>query len=173
MQQPPEPTPGAWSRPPESMPGRNETEGFAKRTRRNLDFILSAQQQHEDVHVVTQVVLSLLGIVVFPFERIVKSWDRRWPLVDLEAKGWPRWTYLDGSEPPDDLSELRANLRHATAHSNISFSSDSRYLYEVTITFMNRRPQRLGGGTWKASIRGDGLLAFCQRYLELLENLVG
>jgi hypothetical protein len=66
MQQQPEPAPGAWSRPPESMPGRNETEGFAKRTRRNLDFILAAQQQHEDVHVVSQVVLSLLGIVVFP-----------------------------------------------------------------------------------------------------------
>jgi hypothetical protein len=166
-------TGGNWSRPPEDMPSRNETEGFAKRTRRNLDFILAAHRQHEDVHVVTQVVLSLLGLVVFPFERIIKSSNYRWFLADLEAQGWPHWTYLDGSEPPTDLATLMTHLRHATAHSNVSFSSDSRYLAEVTITFMNRLPKRLGGGTWSACIRGDDLLVFCQRYLEFLEARVG
>lgn len=173
MQQPPKSTAGKWSRPPEHMPSRNETEGFAKRTRKNLDLILAAHQKHEDVHVVTQVVLSLLGLVVFPFERIIKSSNPRWPLADLEARGWPRWTYLNGSKPPDDLSTLMTHLRHATAHSNVSFSSESRYLAEVTITFMNRLPKRLGGGIWEASIRGDNLLVFCQLYLELLEDLVG
>src|SRR5690242_5826282 len=104
MQGPDGPMPGAWSRPPDGVPSRNETEGFAIRTRRNLDFILAAHQQHEDVHVVTQVVLSLLGLVVFPFERISKESHQRWLLTDLEARGWPRWTYLNGTEPSDDLS---------------------------------------------------------------------
>lgn len=173
MRQPTKSAAGKWSRPPEDIPSRNQTEGFAKRTRKNLDFILAAHQQHEDVHVVTQVVLSLLGLVVFPFERIIKGSSHHWPLADLEARGWPRWTYLNGCKPPDDLSTLMTNLRHATAHSNVSFSSESRYLTEVTITFMNRLPKRLGGGTWEASIRGDSLLVFCQRYLELLEDLGG
>jgi hypothetical protein len=96
------------------------------------------------------------------------------PLTDLEARGWPSWNYLDGSEPPTDLSMLMANLRHATAHSNISFSSDSRYLDEVTITFENRIPKHKGGGVWRASIRGDDLLEFCRRYLRLIiEDIVG
>ena len=173
MQGPDGPRPGAWSRPPDGVPGRNETEGFAIRTRRNLDFILAAQQQHEDVHVVTQVVLSLLGLVVFPFERIRKESHQRWLLTDLEARGWPRWTYLDGTEPSDDLSTLMTNLRHAIAHNNVSFSSDSRHLAEVTITFMNRPPKHNGLVTWKASIRADNLLVFCQQYLGLLEGLIG
>jgi len=122
---------GNWTRPPDGMPRRNEVEGFAIRTRKNLDFILAAHEEHADVHVVTQ-------------------------LVELEAEGWPSWNYLDGSEPPTELSHLMAHLRHAVAHSNISFSSESRYLDGVTITFMNRIPK--GGGEWRASIRGDDLL---------------
>jgi hypothetical protein len=69
------------------MPNRNKTEGFAAGTRRNVDFILAAHQEHADVHVVTQVVLSLLGLVVFPFERIIKGSNHVWSLAELEAHG--------------------------------------------------------------------------------------
>jgi hypothetical protein len=165
--------PGNWTRPPDGMPSRNEVKGFAIRTRMNLDFILAAHEKQADVHAVTQVVLSLLGLVVFPFERLMKGYRGSWPLAELETEGWPSWNYLDGSEPPAELTQLMANLRHAVAHSNIAFSSDSRYLNGVTITFMNRVPQRHGGGEWRASIRGDDLLTFCRRYLVLLENITG
>jgi hypothetical protein len=57
--------------------------------------------------------------------------------------------------------------------SNISFSSDSRFLDEVTTTLMDRIPQRQGSGEWKASISGDDLLEFCRRYLVLLEDIAG
>lgn len=160
------------ARPLYGMPSRNKTEGFAARTRKNLDFTIAAHEQQLDVHVVTQVVLSLLGIVVFPFERIIKGSSHQWPLVDLQANGWPAWSYLGDSEPPLDLSKLMENLRHhATAHGNVSFSSDSRALSEVTITFMNRRPPRLGGGEWRASIRGNDLLQFCRLSLDLLDDI--
>jgi hypothetical protein len=163
-------SPGAWSRPPEGMPGRGETEGFARRTRKNLDFIVYAhQQQNADVHVVTQVVLSLLGIVVFPFERLASG--RHDPnLEDLEAKGWPGWRYASGSSAPATLWELMRHLRHATAHSNIAFSSDSRYLNEVEITFVNKPPH---GKRWEASIQGDQLLRFCHLFLARMEGLAG
>lgn len=166
-------SPGPWSRPPEGMPGRGETEGFAQRTRKNLDFIISAHQhENADVHVVTQAVLSLLGIVVFPFERLLA--DGLWynpNLEDLESQGWPRWRYASGSKVPTSLWQLVRHLRNATAHSNIAFSSDSRYLHEVEITFVNKPPH--GKWRWEASIQGDQLVEFCRRFLKNMEGAVG
>ena len=45
---------------------RNTTEGFARRVRKNLDFIIKKCDEGEDVHEVTQLVTSLLGLIVFP-----------------------------------------------------------------------------------------------------------
>ena len=94
---------------------------------------------------VTQVVLSLLGIVVFPFERTAayQHWDLS--LKELEAEGWPPWRYAAGSPHTATLWRLIEHLRHAMAHSNIAFSSDSRRLDEVEITFTNNPPH----GKWK------------------------
>lgn len=165
-------SPGAWSRPPEGMPGRGETGGFAQRTRKNLDFIVSAhQQQNADVHVVTQAVLSLLGIVVFPFERLMADGLYNPNLEDLEAEGWPRWKYASGSRAPISLWQLIRHLRHAAAHSNIAFSSDSRFLHEVEVTFVNDPPHKTW--TWEGSIQGDQLVEFCHRFLERMEGVVG
>jgi hypothetical protein len=50
---------------------RNESEGFAQRTRENLEFITHAKQQGSHVHVVTQLVNSMLGLVIFPWEAAV------------------------------------------------------------------------------------------------------
>lgn len=160
-----------WDRTPEALPSRNEVAGFAERTRKNLDFILAAQRDGEDVHAITQVVLSLLGIVVFPFERLAKAWSRDWSLDELDAQGWPTWTYGASSKTPLTLRDLIANIRHATAHNNIAFSSESRDLREVTVTFKNRPPH--GKWEWSGSIRADHLLAFCRRYLDLMLNVVG
>ena len=47
---------------------RNATEEFARRVRKNLDYIIRKRNEGEDVHEVTQLVISLLGIIVFPWE---------------------------------------------------------------------------------------------------------
>jgi hypothetical protein len=164
--------PGLWDRPPDEIPGRGETEGFAIRTRQNLDFVIAAHgSEHADVHVVTQVVLSLLGIVVFPFERHLKFLGRDWKLADLAADGWPQWSHSEDSRQPETLWDLIAHLRHAVAHSNIAFSSDSRFLDQVVITFTNKPPNR--DWIWSGSIRGDDLLEFSQRFLRHVEGVVG
>ena len=158
------------SRPPDGIPGRGEVYGFAERTRKNLDHIIAAHEQQEGVHVVTQVVLSLLGVVVFPFERheSIGAWDLT--LVELEHVGWPQWSYLKGW-PPQRLSELVRHLRHATAHGNIAFSSDSRFLREVEVTFTNAPRNR--DRQWQARIRADDLLVFCRRFLKRVRDATG
>jgi hypothetical protein len=162
---------GSWMRPPDGVPGRNEVEGIAKRTKKNLDFIIEAHKNQHDVHVITQTLLSLLAIVVFPYERFGENCDFNWSLAELESLGWPRWEFTDSTDQPDHLWQLIRHLRHATAHSNVSFSSDSRRMNEVVLTFMNRIPQRLGGGTWQTRIRADKLLVFCDKFLQLLVNV--
>lgn len=135
-----------WDRPPDGVPGRGETLGFAERTRKNLEYILAAHDAHEGVHVVTQVILSLLGVVVFPFERHTTEAHVDPDLQELAAAGWPLWDYVDGSRPPKTLSGLIGHLRHATAHNNVSFSSDSRFLHDVVIGFKNNPPTGSGRG---------------------------
>ena len=46
---------------------RGTSEGFAQRTRKNLLYIEEASRSGADVHAVTQIVNSLLGLVVFPW----------------------------------------------------------------------------------------------------------
>jgi hypothetical protein len=47
---------------------RNTIEGFAERTRKNLRFIVAAYDGGQDVHTVTQLINSLLGLIVYPYE---------------------------------------------------------------------------------------------------------
>ncbi|MEW6210195.1 MAG: HEPN family nuclease, partial [Acidobacteriota bacterium] len=115
---------------------RNGTEVFAHRTQKNLEYIATSAINGEDVHPVTQAILALLGIVVFPWEKsafdIVKK--RKLPL--LSANGWPKWK-MSGTRRVINLEELIKVLRHSVAHGNIEFDSDSRNPADVTISFTN------------------------------------
>lgn len=154
-------------------PTRNELLGFADRTRKNLDFIIEARRKHEPVHVVTQVVLSMLGIVVFPFERgQLGSEEDELLLTALEADGWPRWEIDAGSAETTTLSQLLRRIRNATAHNDIEFNSDSDSLDQVTISF-TERSARERHWRWTGHIRADDLLKFCRRFLDLVEQRVG
>lgn len=70
---------------------RNDTLGFAHRTRKNLDYIERAYAAGDDVHVVTQLALSLLGLIVYPKERKLVERVKTLKLNELQAKGWPTW----------------------------------------------------------------------------------
>ncbi len=49
--------------------GRNKTEIFAGRVLKNLRYIMGQRKNGADVHEVTQLAVSLLGLVVFPWEK--------------------------------------------------------------------------------------------------------
>jgi hypothetical protein len=52
---------------------RNTISGFARRVRKNLDFMISARAADADIHIVTHLTCSLLGLVVFPYEHFKRS----------------------------------------------------------------------------------------------------
>lgn len=155
--------------PHERLPSRNEVLGFAERTRRNLDFIIDTHERGErGVHVVTQAVLSLLGVVIFPYEQYFKWMNLNHTLSELEAMGWPRWDQSGWTA--DNLQHLLRRIRNATAHSNISFSSESDQPADVQVVFECSFDD---GQTWRGVIPSDHLIAFCQHFLTYVEDYVG
>ena len=151
---------------------RNESLGFAERTRKNLEIIEQAFQQRAEGHVVTQLVLSLLGLVVFPWERGFRQHIRKVRLAMLAKEGWPRWEVKMSKGPCDTLYQLVHHLRNAVTHGSFTFSSDSRNIDDVAIEFEDRE-SRAQPPKWCARIQAGELRTFCLRFLELVENTVG
>ena len=97
------------------------------RTSNSID---GAKQNNPDapVHVITQLTLSLLGIVVFPYEKFDCAIFAK-TIADIEAEGWLGWCVtLDrpkkGKPSTVTLGNLLWRLRNAVAHNGISFDSD-------------------------------------------------
>ena len=110
---------------------RNHSLGFAERTIKNLSFIEVSVAKGADVHVVTQIANSLLGLIVFPVERNFVGQATNRTMSDLVKQGWPQWEITLGSART--LGQLVHRLRNATAHGQMSFSSDNRDPEEVYI----------------------------------------
>lgn len=145
------------------LASRNDSFGFAERCKKNLLHIEKAYPR-EDVHLVTQIINSSLGLIVFPWEKRVDLKIRGKRLNALDKSRWPQWAE---TKPSKGLGELIHNLRNAIAHANIQFSSDDREPSKVTITFESEN------GDWQATISALDLRTFCLRFIELVEEETG
>src|SRR5262249_28399444 len=132
-----------------AVASRNDALGFANRTLKNMRHVETASENGEDVHVVTQLANSLLGLVVFPWERNFVAHIQRLKLVDLAARGWPKWNVTLGS--CRTLGELTRHLRNAVAHGRISYSSEGRSDLTVILTVTDCHI-RNAAPYWEASI---------------------
>lgn len=122
---------------------RNNAVDFAQRTSGNLAFVRRGWERNADVHLVTELVTSLLGILVFPWSyaerqgfvtEAIESEDREPQLLSrLADEGWPSWIQDAHLEAAITLGRLAYHLRNALAHRRIEFSSDSREPADVTI----------------------------------------
>ena len=149
---------------------RNEALGIPQRTKRNLEYVRESFSQGADVHLVTALVTSLLGLVVLPWEHHLVESSRQVTLKELSERGWPSWKITLGSA--ETLHYLIRRIRNATAHGRIRFSSDSRELSEVTITVEDVR-QNETLAFWRAEIGGEELYAFCLLFIEYIEDTIG
>ena len=153
-----------------AVASRNDALEFANRTLKNLRHVETASENGEDVHVVTQLANSLLGLVVFPWERNFVAHIESLKLIDLAARGWPKWKIAVGSCMT--LGELTRHLRNAVAHGRITYSSDGRSDLTVILTVTDCRVKN-AAPYWKASIRASDLRQFCEKFIELIENTIG
>ena len=152
---------------------RNDTESFARRVRKNLHFIMKERSEGEDVHEVTQLVISLLGIIVFPWEDGVRRKLEDLSLDELEQEGWPRWNItLDERGDTETLRTLIWHLRNAASHRRLTFSSDDREMDQVEIIFEDA-PGGDARPNWRARINAAALRKFCDLFTKRIDNLVG
>jgi HEPN pEK499 p136 len=151
---------------------RNHAMVFASHTRKNLEYIemTSKAGTHNEVHVVTQLANSLLGLVVFLWERNFVEHIKTLPLADLYKEGWPRIEMLKGE--CQTLGDLIYHLRNAAAHGRIKFSSDSQNMHDVAIEIEDCK-SRQSIPYWRARMIADDLRVFCLKFIDLLDNTIG
>jgi len=153
------------------LPDRNVTFEFARRSLKNLDFVVASA--NAGVHPVTQAVTSLLAIVIFPWERSAFNRVKNKRLSVLVQEGWPEWS-MSGSRAQNNgvksLGALIKLLRNSAAHGNVSFDSDSRNPRLVHVEFENFPKGKNIPSNWRGSIRADQLIEFCRCFSRRIEE---
>jgi len=136
---------------------------FVERTRINLAHIERSLSEGEEVYEVTQLVNSLLGLLVFPeqhyFNQIPKI-----PLHELENQGWPKIKVVGEYPPAKELREQMRYLRNSIAHFNIRFLTDG----DNQISGVEVWNIRSGKMNWKAEIYLDELRIIVDKFIDLL-----
>lgn len=98
----------------EYLEGKEFLGDFAQRTLSNLNVITKEAYINSECYEVTQLINSLLGLIVFPFERNIKTNDDN-AVYALLAE------YVN--YPENDISAdcIIKNMRHAISHSHVLF----------------------------------------------------
>jgi hypothetical protein len=141
---------------------------FAARTRRNLEFI---NQHHSDseaeVYEVTQLINSLLGLLVFPQQRFIDQIPAI-PLKELEAQGWPRIRTSPNYPECQDLKKLVRYLRNAVTHFNVEFIPNTRgQIHGLKVWNKDPKTSKI---TWEAELSLDELRAIVRLFMQQLES---
>lgn len=140
---------------------------FARRTATNLEAIRKLREMPgaAPVYEITQLVNSMLGLLVFPQQRYM---DRipEVPLAELQQGGWPVPEVVGDFKQVKDLRQLVRMLRNAVAHCNVEFRPGPQNEIEG-LTVWNTTPdgRRV---TWKAQLTVTDLEGITQRFIELL-----
>lgn len=141
---------------------------FARRTRTNLETLRKVKEAHHgwSVFEVTQLINSMLGLLVFPQQRYINEIPPM-PMHELIADGWPV-PRLTGDYPQaQDLKTLVRYLRNAISHFNIDFLE--RKNGEISgLRIWNTDPRQANRKTWEAELSVNELEAITHRFIELL-----
>jgi hypothetical protein len=138
---------------------------FAERTRKNLSAIERLGSAGDEVYEVTQLVNSMLGLLVFPREEFVNEIPEL-ALGDLEADGWQVPRVVGELPQAANLRELVRYLRNAIAHFNVRFVGDGSQVITV-LRLCNTEPRR-NRRTWEADLGVEELRAIAEPFVDLL-----
>lgn len=142
---------------------------FAERTRKNLQFVQQTAQReaasHEkSVYEVTQLINSMLGLLVFPQQKHFHAIPET-PLAELPAQGWPRIRPTGGFPDAANLRELVRYLRNAVAHFNVQFLAPSGQIEGIRL-WNNRN----GKKSWEAELTLADLEALTSKFIDSLDE---
>jgi hypothetical protein len=155
---------------------RNDPLGLAQRSLVNLEIIEKSYTSTKNGHVVTQLVQSLLALLVFPKEKALYDRLKSWQMVDLANRGWPLPKIVkDDKHDTTTLFKLLWHMRNAVCHGLIKFygggpdGDDSRDIRQIAIEFSDRDAPN-SPIDWIATIEGENLKKFLQCIVRLIQN---
>jgi hypothetical protein len=140
------------------LESRTLSSGFARRTLKNLNFIKKAADD-PNVHPVTQVVNSLLGLLVFPIEKEQEFYATLSKVRFQDPSNLPliQTTLINRLSVPSlritkcggcpNLGRFFKRVRNAISHKHLDFSGtdpDSRILADVKIILRDRPHKKKG-----------------------------
>ena len=143
---------------------QNLIHDFATRTRENLE-TLRRSHANGPTYEVTQLINSLLGLLVFPQQEFVDEIPKT-TISELEAGGWPIPMVPAPFEQVSNLQELIKYLRNAVAHFNLKFTSDDRD--QISGIRMWNVDMRKKQTNWAADITPTELEQFIVRFIDLV-----
>ena len=166
------------------MISRNEAMGIVERSRKNLVHMRAARNNGADVHEVTHLFNSLLGLVVIPWERELKGSDLlNVSMEELYDQGWPSLEPIldEYSRKTKTLKVFVNHLRNAVAHGRFRFegiesaSADSREPSEIKVILCDQKKvkNRNVVQRWKVEINGEDLYQVCDKFIQHIRNRVG
>jgi len=140
------------------MEYQNVCHDFIERTELNLLAIEGSEGRGSGFEV-TQLINSLLGLIVLPKEfNLFKETDM---LNELKREGWVLPRKLRGRNNPDNLQVLIRHLRNAIAHWGLTFISDgSRQISMITFCNMSTFGKNKGAIMWEGYFSVDDLRSF-------------
>ena len=139
------------------------TKDFVSRTLHNLELVRGRQRAGDEAYEVTQLINSLLGLLVFPQQAFIDSIPYT-PLVQLEADGWPVPPVVGNFPQVKTLNELVRYLRNAIAHFHVRFVANA-YGHVRAVQLWNENRERV---TWQTELSLLELEALTRRFCGLL-----
>ena len=135
---------------------------FISRTEKNLRAIEKLSQKGESVYEVTQLINSLLGLLVYPKENFFEEI----PEITRETmikQGWP----LPDEEISQiqNLRELVKNMRNAVAHINIEFTTEKNEIEGIRFENYGTRDEGRKKPLWIGVYRLEHLKKFVNMFL--------
>lgn len=145
------------------MDYQNLVRDFARRTLHNLEVIRKHKKCGVEAYEVTQLINSMLGILVLPkehyYERIPTT-----SLNQLRADGWPDPVLSGEFKAPKHLRDLVRLLRNSIAHFNIEFATSQGEICGVVLS----NKCNCGKVTWKATLSLDDLEQIIRKFVDLI-----
>jgi hypothetical protein len=106
---------------------------FALRTYKNLEIIQDSVREKSEGYEVTQLINSMLGLLVFPIEVYLKSIPEEFPNQRLEEVfSKCQSTYESDQSESKSFRNMIEHIRNALAHKHIFLHYDPNEIHSVT-----------------------------------------
>jgi hypothetical protein len=151
---------------------------------RNLELIRASRRPDcSGGHEVTQIINSLLGLVIFPFSEgpfgsnDVKEAANGESLEVWQKAGRQNWDISlanckcskeKNGRTVRSIRCLVYHVRNAAAHGRLRFSSDDRLPHAVTISAEDGPNKEPFNANWSAKIVGSDLFHFCEELAKIV-----